>query len=171
MHRFSDPERLTGRHDVADFDCGVPSLNDWLKQHGRAAAAIGSAQPYVVTDASDGGRLVGYHAITAAAVTHAQATARARKGMPRHPIPAVLLSRLAVDRAVQGRGIGAGLLRDAMLRTVSVAEELGVRVLLVHALDDNARAFYERYGLQPSPTDPHNLQIVVKDIKATLQSL
>lgn len=171
MPRFSDPERLTGEHDLTAFDCGVPSLDNWLKHHGVTAAAVGSARPYVMTDAQQDGRVVGYHAMTASAVTHEQATERAKAGMPRHPIPAVLLSRLAIDRTVQGLGVGAWLLRDVMLRTVTVAEEVGVRVLLVHAFDDNAQGFYKRHGLEASPTDPLNLQIIVRDIMATLRGL
>ncbi len=88
--------------------------------------------------------------------------------MPRHPIPAVLLARLAVDRTAQGRGLGAWLLRDAMLRTLTAADEVGMRVLLVHAVDGRARAFYERHGFEPSPTDALNLQMLVKDIRAAV---
>jgi len=113
--------------------------------------------------------VVGYHALTSASVRHAEAVPRAAKGMPRHPIPAALLARLAVDVTVQGRGIGAWLLKDAMLRTLSAADSLGIRVLLVHALDDRARAFYERHGFEPSPTDPLNLQMLTKDIRAAVK--
>jgi GNAT superfamily N-acetyltransferase len=88
--------------------------------------------------------------------------------MPRHPIPAVLLARLAVDRSVQGRGLGAFLLRDAMAHTLAAAAELGIRVMLVHALDEAARDFYLHHGFEPSPTDPMNLQLLVKDIEASL---
>ncbi len=99
---------------------------------------------------------------------HENAAERLTKGMPRLDIPAVLLARLAVDSAVQGRGLGAWLLRDAMLRTVAVSNEVGIRALLVHAIDDSARAFYTRFGFEPSPTDRHNLQIIIKDIQASL---
>ena len=88
--------------------------------------------------------------------------------MPRHPIPVVLLTRLAVDRSAQGHGLGAWLLRDAMLRTLAAATELGIRAMLVHALDDNARNFYFRHGFEPSPTDRHNLQMLIKHIRASL---
>jgi GNAT superfamily N-acetyltransferase len=133
------------------------------------AAGVGSARTFVITDAEQAGRVVGYHALTVASIGHTQATARARKGMPRHPIPAVLLARLAVDRSVPGRGLGAWLLRDAMLRTLSAADELGIRVLLVDAIDDKARAFYEHFGFEPSPTDPLNVQLVVKDLRASIE--
>ena len=166
MPRFSDPEPLVSQHEIRDFDCGVESLNTWLQKHAARAAAAGSAKTYVVTDAEQA-RVVGYHAMAAASVVHAEATARAAKGMPRHPIPAVLLARLAVDASVQGHGLGAWLLRDAMLRALSAGEAVGVRVLVVHAIDDRARAFYERHGFEPSDTDPLNLQLLIKDIRAS----
>ncbi len=112
--------------------------------------------------------MVGYHAIATASIEHVDATERAAKGMPRHQISALLLARLAVDKSVQGEGLGAFLLRDAMLRTLNVSDEVGVRLLLAHALNDRARKFYLRFGFEPSPTDPMNLQIIVKDIRATV---
>lgn len=115
-------------------------------------------------------RIVGYHALTAAAVTHDEAMPRAAKGMPRHPIPAALLARLAVDESVRGHGLGAWLLRDAMLRTLNAAASIGIRVLLVHAIDTRARAFYERHGFEPSPTDAMNLQMLIKDLRAAVDS-
>jgi GNAT superfamily N-acetyltransferase len=167
--RFSDPAPLAPGHDTEDFDCGVGSLSLWLKQHATQARAVGSARTFVVSDETQH-RVVGYYALTAASITHKQATARAAKGMPRHPIPAALLARLAVDRSVQGHGIGAFLLRDAMLRTMAAAESVGIRVLLVHAIDDNARRFYEHHGFEPSPTDPRNLQMLMKDIRAAAEA-
>jgi N-acetylglutamate synthase-like GNAT family acetyltransferase len=120
-----------------------------------------------VVDA-DQHRVVGYHALTAALIAREQATTRAARGMSRHPIPAALLARLAVDVSVQGRGIGAWLLRDAMLRTLSASESVGIRVLLVHALDADARGFYERHGFEASPTDPLNLEMLMNDLRAAV---
>jgi GNAT superfamily N-acetyltransferase len=165
--RFEEPEALAPGHDVVKFDCGIASLNVWLTRHAAQAAAAGSARTFVVVDAEQQ-RVVGYHALTAASIAHEQATPRAATGMPRHPIPAALIARLAVDVSVQGRGIGAWLLRDAMLRTLSAAESVGIRVLLVHALDDDARSFYERHGFEASPTDPLNLQMLMKDLRAAV---
>lgn len=170
MSRFRDPEPLAPDHDTRDFDCGVESLNLWLQNHAAQAAAVGSARTFVVHD-NEQDRVVGFHAVTAASITHAEATARAAKGMPRHPIPAALLARLAVDRTVQRRGVGAWLLRDALLRTLSAAESVGIRVLLVHAIDEDARAFYERHGFEPSPTDPLNLQMLIEDIRAAVDEV
>ena len=170
MPRFLDPQPLDGEHRVNGFDCGVGSLDIWLVKHARAAAGAGSARTYVVLD-SEQDRVVGYHALSLASIEHGDATDRARSGMPKHPIPAMLLARLAVDRAVQGRGIGAFLLKDAMSRALSVAEQAGMRLLLIHALSDEARAFYERFGFEASPTDAMNLQLLVKDIRLALDNL
>lgn len=169
MARFADPSPLSDQHQLDRFDCGVGSLNVWLAEHALQAGRAGSARTYVVTDGEQVGRVVGYHALAAASVERAKATARATKGMPRQDVPAVLLARLAVDVSVQGQGIGAWLLQDAMRRTLTVSDELGVRVLLVHAIDDNARAFYERFGFDASPTDPLNLQLLIKDIRVSVE--
>jgi GNAT superfamily N-acetyltransferase len=151
------------------FDCGRPSLNAWLARYARQAEAAGSARTYVVVD-SEQGRVVGYHALTAAAVEREAASARAIKGMPQYPIPVVLLARLAVDVSAAGRGIGAWLLRDAMTRSLAASETIGVRAMLVHAIDDEARRFYLRHGLEPSSTDELHLMILIKDIAAALQA-
>ncbi len=167
MPRFGDPEPLGPDHVLSGFDCGIDSLSTWLPKHARRAAASGSARTYVVEDAEHD-RVIGYHALCAASARWDEASARAAKGMPRHPIPAVLLARLAVDRSVQGRGVGAFLLRDAMARTLAAATDLGVRILLVHALDGAARNFYLHHAFEPSRTNPLNLQLLVKDIEVTL---
>jgi GNAT superfamily N-acetyltransferase len=167
--RFGDPEPLGPEHVVEGFDCGTPSLNTWLTRHARQAAPAGSGRVFVIEDA-DQARVVGYYALAAGSVAHAHAIPRARKGMPGHPIPAALLARLAVDRSVQGRGLGAWLLRDAMLRTLTAAESIGIRLMLVHAIDDTARAFYARHGFAASPTDPLTLQFLVKDMRKTVEA-
>lgn len=167
MPRFSEAEPLTVHHDFSAFDCGVASLNLWLKRHALQAASSGSARTHVINDDKHE-HVVGYHAMAAASISPAQATAPAARGMPRHPMPAVLLARLAVDSHVQGRCLAAWLLSDAMLRALSVSDELGVRVLLVHAIDDRARAFYLRHGFEPSPIDVFSLQVLLKDIRASL---
>ncbi len=164
MARFGDPELLGPEHSLGDFECGIASLSSWLREHARSAAAAGSARTYVLEDAEQG-RVVGYHALCSASVSQREASARVRRGMPRHSIPAVLLARLAVDRSVQGRGLGAFLLRDAIVRSLAVAAQVGVRAMLVHALDEGARDFYLHHGFEPSPTDPLNLQLIVKDMR------
>jgi GNAT superfamily N-acetyltransferase len=167
--RFSDPEPLTPDHVLDGFSSGRESLDVWLGRYAAQAATTGSARTYVVNDAEQQ-RVVGYHALTAAGLERAAATARVIKGMPRYPIPVVLLARLAVDRSVTGRGLGSWLLRDAMLRTLAAADTIGVRALLVHAIDEDARRFYLKHGLQPSPTDPLHLMILLKDIAASLRA-
>lgn len=169
MPRFVDPEALGPAHDVERFDCGESALDRWLVRHARQAAAAGSARTFVVCERASAG-VVGYHALSAASVTRSDGTTRAATGMRRHPLPAVLLARLAVDRRVQGHGVGAWLLRDAMLRTLSAAEAVGIRLLLVHAMDDRVRAFYVRHGFEASPTDPLNLQMLIKDIRAAVDA-
>src|SRR3954471_20343925 len=168
MPRFGDPEPLAAHHTLEGFDCGSTSMNRWLLDHARQAAGARSARTYVVVDA-DQQRVTGYHSLAAAAVSPADATSRARRGQPKHPIPAVLLARLAVDISVQRRGLGALLLRDAMTRALSASEQIGARVLLVHALHEEARSFYERWGFERSPTDPLNLQMLFKDIRKSLE--
>jgi GNAT superfamily N-acetyltransferase len=165
--RFGDPEPLTSDHALERFDCGRVSLNQWLQRHALQAAAAGSARTYVTVD-TEQDRVVGYYALTAAGLEREAASARTIKGMPRYPIPVVLLARLAVDTTVTGRGLGAWLLRDAMSRTLIAAETIGVRAMLVHAIDNQARDFYLRHGLEPSPTDPLHLMILIKDIAAAV---
>ncbi len=168
MPRFGVPEPLAAHHILEGFDCGIASMNRWLLEHAHQAAAGGSARTYVAVDAQQD-RVVGYHALAAAAISPAEATSRSRRGQPRHPIPAVLLARLAVDASVQGRGVGTFLLRDAMMRALNASEQIGARVLLVHALHDEARSFYERWGFERSPTDPLNLQVLFKDIRKSIE--
>jgi GNAT superfamily N-acetyltransferase len=167
--RFGDPEPLGRDHIVDGFDCGRASLNVWLVRYARQAAAVGSARTYVVVDAQQE-RVVGYHALTAAGLERKAATARSIKGMPQYPIPVVLLARLAVDLSVSGRGLGAWLLRDAMMRMLAASEAIGVRAMLVQAIDEDATAFYLRHGFEPSPTEPRHLMILIKDIAAALNA-
>ena len=170
MPRFSEPEPLGPDHVLEGFDCGRASLNVWLVRYARQAAAVGSARTYVILDAQQA-RVVGYYALTAAGLERDSATARIVKGMPQYPIPVVLLARLAVDLSVAGRGLGAWLLRDAMMRTLAAAETIGVRAMLVHAIDQHAAGFYLRHGLEASPTEPRHLMILIKDIAASLNAV
>lgn len=169
MPRFLDPQPLENEHRINGFESGVGSLDIWLVKHARAAVGAGSARTYVVID-SEQDKVVGYHALSVASIEHSEATDRARKGMPRNPIPALLLARLAVDKTVQGKGIGAFLLKDAMSRAISVAEQAGIRLLLVHAVNDEARSFYEHFDFEASPSDPMNLQLLIKDIRLALDA-
>lgn len=165
MSHFGGPEPLTREHDRNGFDCGEPALNDWLARFALVNQAAGASRTFVALEA---GRVVGYYALAAAAVERRNATGRTSRGMP-DPVPAVLLARLAVDLKVQGSGLGRHLLRDAMLRTVTAADAVGIRVLLVHAKHEQARRFYERFGFEASPTDPLHLMLLLKDIRQSLE--
>ena len=162
---YASPEPLAGRHFVDDFDCGEPALDDWLKHHARPAQAAGSARTFVTT--SDGAAVVCYYALAAAQVEPDEATTRLLKGEPqRRAVPAVLLARLAVDHRHQGGGVGRSLLQDAVLRCLQAADSIGVRAMLIHAKHEQARAWYQQYGFELSPTDPLHLMLLVKDLRA-----
>ena len=155
-------EKLHRTHNVEQFTCGQPELDRFLIRHALQAQQSNSSQTYV---AVSGDEVVGFHAIVAGEVQHAQAPERIVKGMSRHPIPLLVLARFAVHVNAQGRGIGSGLLLDALGRTLQVADVIGVRALAVHAKDDRAVAFYRHFGFTPSPTDTRHLFMIIKDIR------
>ena len=160
----SPPEHLTAEHDVAGFDCGVPELDDWLKRRALQNEASRAARTFVVV--ADG-RVVGYYALATGAVAHRAATGRVRRNMP-EPIPVMVLARLAVDREYQGSGLGTGLLRDALFRTLRAADIAGIRAVLLHAVSDDAKRFYLHHGFAESPVDPMTMMIALADVeKAT----
>lgn len=162
MSDFGPVEKLRQDHELDRFDCGQEDLNRFLKRYAWASQQSGSAQTYVVVK---DGAVRGYYSLTVGSVSHAAASERARKGQPRHPIPVAILARLAVDVGEQGKGLGSALLKDALLRIVGAADTIGIRAVLVHAKDDTARAFYEHFGFEASPTDPMHLMIIMKDLK------
>ena len=152
------PTLLTDEHDLATFDCGVPGLDDWLKRRARANQASGASRSYVV---AEGARVIGYYCLAAGAIAVTDAPTALRRNMP-DPIPVTVLGRLAIDRSFQGAGTGTALLQDAVLRTGQAAQIVGARGLLVHAISDPAKAFYERYGFVASPTNPMTLVLSLK---------
>ena len=165
---YRRPEPLAKHHRLDAFTCGEPALDEWLMRHARSAQASDSARVYVTTT-DDGETVVGYYAVAAAQVAPQDATARGLKGQPRgRPVPAILLARLAVDRHHQRAGVGRSLLQDALLRCATAAEAIGARLLLVHAKHERAKAWYQKYGFQASPTDPLHLQLLMKDLRAQL---
>ncbi len=159
------PEPLNTEHPVSPFDCGKPVLNDWLARHARQAQASGSAKTFVVVDSD---RIVGYFSLTVGQVDTLEAPERIRKGTGQYPIPVVLLARLAVSLRHQGRGIGRGLLQDAIRRTLMMAEHAGIRALLTHPIDEDATQFYLRFGFVASPLYDRQLLLLLKDARRLL---
>jgi GNAT superfamily N-acetyltransferase len=164
VRRYSTPRPITADDLVTDFDCGEPSLDDWLRRRALVNQTSGASRCFVT---SRDGRVVGYYALATGVVQRADASRRIARNMP-EPMPVILLGRLAVDRKEQGHSLGSHLLRDAIARTVQVAEIVGVRALLVHALNERARDFYLHHDFEPSPTDPLHLMLPMTDARATV---
>jgi len=158
-------EKLRRDHVLEVFDCGQLDLNAWLVKHALQNQGASAAQTYVglVNDA-----VVGYYSLAAGQVEFADAPERLRKGLARHPVPIMLLARLAVDKDWQGKGIGRALLRDAVLRTLQAADIAGIRALAVHAKNDKARQYYEQFDFIPSPSDPLHLFVLLKDLRKSI---
>ncbi len=161
MSGYSAPRPIRDDDDFAEFESGDDSLDHYLRTRAVPNHAEGASRCYVTCRAA---RVVGFYALASASVERSDATGAVRRNMP-EPIPVILLSRLAVDRREQGRGLGRGLLRDAIIRSVRAADLIGVRALLVHAIDDEARNFYSHFGFMPSPTDPMHLLLLMKDVR------
>ena len=158
---LNPPVLLTKDHDRNSFDCGVPVLNDYLKKYALQNQKKYAARTYVSTRAN---RIVGYYSLAYGSVSLEDAPQSIKSGLPKHPIPVILLARLAVDSTEQGQGLGSALLKDALLRTIQAADIAGLRAMLVHAKDDSAKSFYEKFGFEPSPIDAYHLFLRVPDI-------
>ncbi|MHB8743386.1 MAG: GNAT family N-acetyltransferase [Sulfuricaulis sp.] len=154
-------EKLRREHMLNSFDCGKEDLNHFLKRQAWSNQQAYSTQTYVLAKEFTA---FGYYSLAAGSVSHDEATERVKRGLARHPIPVILLARLAVDVSLQGRGVGAALLKDALLRTAQAADTIGARTLLVHAKDDSAKAFYQHFTFEPSPSDPYHLLLIMKDL-------
>lgn len=159
------PEPLGSQHRLEAFDCGKPALNDWLVRHARQAQSSGSAKTFVVADNS---QVLGYFSLTVGQIDTLDAPDRFRKGMGQYPLPVVILARLAVSRSHHGRGIGFGLLQDAIRRTLLIAEQAGIRAMLTHPIDDEAAKFYTRFGFIQSPLREQQLLLLLKDARRWL---
>lgn len=162
--RLTAPVPMADHHELAGFDCGVPELDDWLRRRARPNQVSGASRTFVVCQGSN---VVAYYALASGAVRVSEAPGRFRRNMP-DPIPVAVLGRLAIDRSQQGHGLGRALARDAGLRLLQAAEILGIRGLLVHAISDEARAFYLALGFQPSPFDPMTLMVGLHDLNSAL---
>jgi GNAT superfamily N-acetyltransferase len=163
---FSKPRPIRGDDDTADFDSGEPNLDAYLRTRALSNHLQGASRCFVTCRDR---RVAGYYALAAASVQRRDAPGKVRRNMP-DPVPVILLSRLAVDEKHQGLGLGKHLLRDAIARCVQVADIVGVRAILVHALHDDARRFYTYFDFQPSPTDPLHLMLPIQDARALLET-
>jgi GNAT superfamily N-acetyltransferase len=159
------PESLEVRHQLENFDCGKPALNEWLLRHARQAQGSGSAKTFVVADDD---RVVGYFSLTVGQVDTLEAPERIRKGMGKYPTPVVILPRLAVSNQDQGKGIGFGLLQDAIRRLLLIAEQAGIRAMLTHPLDEEAANFYTRFGFIASALSRQQLLLLLNDARESL---
>ncbi|WP_301101536.1 GNAT family N-acetyltransferase [Propionivibrio sp.] len=161
--QLSAPAPLSPTHRADEFECGEAVLDEWLKRRAMANQLSGASRTFVVADQDH--RIYGYYAMAAGAVSHQTATTSIRRNMP-DPVPVMVLARLAVDSQAQGIKLGASLLQDAVNRAVAVSHNAGVRALLVHAINDRARQFYEHYGFQVSPAHPMTLMLRLSSVKA-----
>jgi GNAT superfamily N-acetyltransferase len=162
---LSRPEPLADVHELNDFFSGVSSLDDWLKRRARANQLSGASRTFVVTDNH---RVVGYYALASGAIAVDSSVGRFRRNMP-DPIPVAVLGRLAVDRSQQGRGLGRALFRDCGLRVAHAADTIGIRGIVVHAISEQAKAFYLALGFDVSPKEPMMLMVTLGDIRQLLE--
>ncbi|MBS0575775.1 MAG: GNAT family N-acetyltransferase [Proteobacteria bacterium] len=160
--QFSSPQPLTTAHRLDDFACDEAVLDEWLKRRALVNQLSGASRTFVVTDLDQ--CVFGYYAMAAGAVSHQAATSAVRRNMP-NPVPVMVLARLAVDHRAQGLKLGGALLQDAVSRAVTVSQNAGVRALLVHALHDRAKEFYEYYGFQASQLHPMTLMLRLNTVK------
>jgi GNAT superfamily N-acetyltransferase len=163
--KLSTPEPLAPHHELESFFCGEPALDDWLKKRALANQVSGASRTFVACD----GKLVrAYYALASSAVSVASGTGRFRRNMP-EPIPVVVLGRLAVAEDQHGKGIGRALFQDAARRVINAADAIGIRGMIVHALSENAAAFYRGLGLDPSPLDPMTPMVTLADLRASIE--
>ena len=156
--RLSAPQPLAADHRTEGFSCGEASLDEWLRRRALVNQTTGASRTFAVT--GDQGQVLAYYALAAGAVSHQESPGSIRRNMP-EPIPVMVLARLAVDQRLQGRQVGGALLKDALRRASAVAQNVGVRALLVHALNEHARQFYIHYGFVASPVNPMTLMLAL----------
>ncbi len=161
LFSYDTVRKLEVADNVNSFDCGQPALNQFLLRFALTSQKANSSQTYVC---GQSGNVVGFYTLVVGSVEPATAAGRVVKGLARHPVPVMILARLAVDRNHHGGGLGRALLKDAMLRTLQAADIAGIRAMLIHAKDDAARNWYLRWGFEPSPTDPYHLFLLLKDL-------
>jgi GNAT superfamily N-acetyltransferase len=162
---YAAVRKLAASDRVEAFDCGQAALNQFLQRYALVNQKAGGALTYVCCRDDV---VVGFYSLAVGSVDPQAAPARVTKGLARHPVPVMILARLAVDRGHQGRGLGRALLKDALLRTAQAADIAGIRCLLVHAKDDAARRWYQSWDFESSPSDPHHLVLMLKDLRKLL---
>lgn len=160
-------EKLQGGHALETFDCGNEALNRFLVRYALVNQRANASQTYVAVAGTD---IAGYYTLVVGSVEYEGAPERLKKGLARHPVPVMVLARLAIAARWQGKGLGSGLLKDAMLRTLQAADIAGIRGFMVHAKDDAAKAFYERFDFIPCPSDPYHLFRLLKDVRALFKT-
>lgn len=161
---LSAPGPLADHHNLDGFDSGVASLDEWLRRRARANQAAGASRTFVICE---GENVAGYYALSSGSISTNEASGRMRRNMP-DPIPVVVLGRLAIGKDYQGKGIGRGMVRDAAKRVIAAGDEIGIRGIVVHAINDEAKAFYLALGFLQSPTSDMTLMIPIADLKAAL---
>lgn len=166
MGLVTAPEPLTSSHQLAEFVSGESVLDDWLKQRGLKNQVYGAARTFVICK-KESKQVAGFYSLATGSVNHTEATGGLRRNMP-DPIPVIILARLAVDLSFRGKGLGADLLHDAVLRCYRVAENIGVRAIMVHALTEEAKQFYIHHGFKPLQTQERTLFFKLpKDVEGT----
>jgi GNAT superfamily N-acetyltransferase len=164
LGQLSPPEKLNSLHQIETFDSGNSQLDEWLKRRALKNESEGASRTYVLCDRQ---AVIAYYCLATGAIAQTAATGKVRRNMP-DPIPVMVIGRLAVDRNCQGRGIGRALLRDAIHRTLQAAEIAGIRAILVHAISEDAKQFYQKCGFTVSPMEPMTLMVKVSDVIASL---
>lgn len=162
---YSPVRKLAALDQVDAFDCGQAALNQFLQRYALVNQKANSAQTYVCCQ---GDLVVGFYSLAVGSVDPDTTPSRVMKVLARHPVPVMILARLAVDKEHQRKGLGQALLKDALLRMAQAADIAGIRCLLVHAKDDTAQGWYESWEFEPSPTDPYHLFLMLKDLKELL---
>jgi GNAT superfamily N-acetyltransferase len=164
-HGYTPVRKLAATDQVDALDCGQAALNQFLQRYALVNQKANSAQTYVCCQ---GDVVVGFYSLVVGSADPLATPSRVMKGLARHPVPVMILARLAVDQEHQGKKLGQALLKDALLRIAQAADIAGIRYLLVHAKDDAARRWYETWEFEPSPTDPYHLFLMLKDLKNLL---
>lgn len=166
MGNLTAPAPIDSVYSADNFDCGIPSLNQWISRQALKNEASGASRTFVVCSEEE---IVGYYALASGSVIRRHAPGKIKRKMP-EPIPVMVLGRLAVDRGWQGTGLGSSLLRDALLRTYNVSRQVGVRALLVHALSEDAKSFYLRHGFIHSPIEQMTLMLNLRNVQHALET-